>query len=555
MLRRLLLACCIGSAVLAHAGQDLKLSYVSEVDQTEQPYRLYVPDAYDGSRALPLVVVMHGTGGDEGTFFDDPRYDAGDIEGAAEKHEVLVVSPDGRGITEYRGIGENDVLRVIERVQKDYRVDADRIYLTGHSMGGTGSAYLALHHPDLFAAAAPLAAAYSFPWLARNARHVPFLWVGGAEDLEFYLRGVSVGVERMRKFGADVTVELLPGQEHFGPVQDMDRIFAWLLQHRRDPHPTSYVFEADTPKHGRAWWTSIEQMEVPGRIAFLRTEADGGKARIRTENIRELLFVPDSEVFDLTAPLELILDGRGVFSGRLKPDQQLRAWLSGGSWTAQAEARTPYDPATYRGHPVATAPRMLEMGDEAEKPLANWIADAMLAAVDGADLALLNTYAHRGLPIAPGTVDIVDLIQCHRPFDQYLVTAELTGADLIEILDDNLPDPERDRASRIDKTGASPIVHLAGARYSFDPRRPRGQRIVETDLDPQRTYRVVMQAQVVERESVRLAGRYKDIDYTITGIPFTLALYGHAARSGRIEAAREGRVVDLSASKNSETNR
>ena len=72
---------------------------------------------------------------------------------------VLLVSPHGCGTTEYRGIGENDVLCVLEEVRKRYRVDDDRVYLTGHSMGGTRAAYLALHHPDQFAAVAPLAAA------------------------------------------------------------------------------------------------------------------------------------------------------------------------------------------------------------------------------------------------------------------------------------------------------------------------------------------------------------------------------------------------------------
>jgi len=83
---------------------------------------------------------MHGTGGNENTLFDDPAYQHITLRQAAEKHGVIVVSPHGRGITEYRGIGEHDVLSVLEEVRKRYPIDPERIYLTGHSMGRTGAA-------------------------------------------------------------------------------------------------------------------------------------------------------------------------------------------------------------------------------------------------------------------------------------------------------------------------------------------------------------------------------------------------------------------------------
>ena len=42
-------------------GQDLRLSYRSAIDDTEQPYALYVPVGYDGRRSWPLVINLHGT--------------------------------------------------------------------------------------------------------------------------------------------------------------------------------------------------------------------------------------------------------------------------------------------------------------------------------------------------------------------------------------------------------------------------------------------------------------------------------------------------------------
>ncbi len=520
------------------SGQDLRLFYRSAVDNTEQPYRLYVPSAYrsDGP-ALPLVIAMHGTGGNEGTLFDGDSYKQGALKRAAETHEMLVASPLGRGVTEYRGIGENDVFEVLEAVRSHYRVDPDRIYLTGHSMGGTGAAYLALHHPDLFAAAAPLAAAYSFPWLARNAVSVPFLWIGGAQDAEFYHRGVAAGVERMRMFGAPVISEALPGEGHGGPVKDFDRVLAWLGKHKRDPHPRSYFFELDTPLHGEAWWTRVERIAQPGRMASIEARADSReRAVFNTVNVAAFVFHPDRTVFEAGAPLEVMVNGRGVWKAIITDGQDLR--IAAG--TARLVPAKPRNLTAWHTETVARAPLSLDMqGDE--KLLANWITDAMRYAT-GADIALWGGWAYRGLAIPQGEVDMVDLIQCGRPFDQYLVTVRLTGSEIRAILDDNVPHPKKDQPTRIDSPGASRLLQISGASYVFDPHAQDGKKIVSTTLQPERVYRVVLEGQVVERETALLAGRFRKLNYETTGIPFTLALYGYAARTGRIEARQEGRV-------------
>jgi poly(3-hydroxybutyrate) depolymerase len=92
-------------------GKDLQLSLRSAMDQVEVQYRLYVPSKYNGVTPLPLVVALHGTTGNQNTFFEDPCNPDGTIAWAAERHGMLVVGPYGRGSKEYRGIAENTSLR------------------------------------------------------------------------------------------------------------------------------------------------------------------------------------------------------------------------------------------------------------------------------------------------------------------------------------------------------------------------------------------------------------------------------------------------------------
>jgi hypothetical protein len=172
--------------------------------------------------------------------------------------------------------------------------------------------------------------------------------------------------------------------------------------------------------------------------------------------------------------------------------------------------------------------------------LGTWIADALRAST-GADLALYN---HRvteiDRPIPAGTVDAVDVLQCSLPGDQNLVTVELLGRDIIEILDANIPTRDGNGGP-----AANLLVQISGAHYSFDRRLQPGSRIVTSSLQPDKSYAVALEGQVVERETLRLAGRFKKLRYTTTDVPFTVALYGYAAGSGEITVSREERIREV----------
>lgn len=492
----------VSFAGAAPPGKDLRLTYRSAIDHTDQPYRIYVPSNYDGRRAWPLLLVLHGTSGNQNTLFDDERQGKGHMQLVAEKYGVLLVSPFGRGVTEYRGIGENDLFCVLEDMKKRFQVDEDRIYISGHSMGGTGAAYQAMHHPDVYAAAVAFAPAYSFPWLAGNARLVPIWWIMAADDSDFYHMGINPGIERMRALGAPVEYLNMPGEQHAGPLKKFEAAVQWMLTHRRRAHPKQYEFIVDTPLHGRVWWTSVNRIEKPGRIAVVKAEAEGNnRVRFTLTNVADLSFIPDPKIFRQGRRLAVVVDGNTVFDGRIPILRELKI----ASGRASVQPISPFSRTSFRTHPVGNAAESLD-AKSASAPLANWIADAMRHAT-GADLALYNRRHYRGLPLPAGTVDVVDLIQASRPFDQYLVQVSLSGREIAEIIEANAAEADR-------------MVFLSGAR--------------PIDLVADRKYNVALEGQVVERETMYLAGKFKKIPFRVTDVPFTLALYGYAARQKNI---------------------
>lgn len=540
-------------------GQDLRFSYRSKIDGARQPYAVYVPKSYDGSIAWPLIINLHGTSsgfGEEHVGETSVGYgpDRNALYlWAAENHGAIMATPHGRGITEFRGTGEHDVLSVLEEVKQRYNVDEDRISLTGLSMGGTGSFEIGLHHPGLFSAVAPMASANSFPWLAANGQHVPFWCIGGEFDRDFVHNGGLVCAEKMIELGHPTHLSVMKTREHSDFEPEMfDEVVEWLLQHKVVRQPKEYSFSADLPMYGQAYWTAIDGMTRPGPIATIHARlVSPSRVSLTTENASAIAVLPALDLFDLEGPIVVKVDGAAAFSGLVAPNQELKFTLEDGSWTASVEPRRQTSLTDWRVNPVAEAPEELTMAG-IESPLANWVSDAMRAAT-GADLAMYNRRYHRGRPIRKGTVDEVDLLQCFSPGAHYLAIAELTGRDVLDIVEDNIEVPYHVGHSypmTVELGENEFLVQPSGFSYAFERGRPDGQRVVEHDLDERRTYKVALEgqvprlAQVWRRATLRIADKYP-MEHEVTDVPNRGALYAHALRTGRIEAAVEGRIREL----------
>lgn len=126
--------------------------FVSRIDGSVQPYGLTIPATYDGSKPMRLDVWLHGTQQE----LNEVRF----LAQQARPHETsqipaedyIQLEPFGRMNHSYRYYGETDVFEAIASVQQRYKIDAKRILIRGHSMGGQGAWRLGLQHPGFFAA-------------------------------------------------------------------------------------------------------------------------------------------------------------------------------------------------------------------------------------------------------------------------------------------------------------------------------------------------------------------------------------------------------------------
>ena len=258
------------------------ISRESGQDGIHQHYGLYLPHVYDDadrSEVVPLTFWLHWRGGkahSAGTLSPRIMRDNGEGRGG------IVVSPRGRGTSEwYLGKGHVDFNEVWDDVFASFAADENRVYVTGHSMGGWGSYLLSILYPDRFAASFPVAgpvtqgawtgadfegcddmkydeyspcyietnssdprAQHTRP-LLENLRNVPIaIFQGGIDEL-VPTSGVTRQVERLTQLGYRHRYYLFPTYEHYShPVVDewMEGV-RYTNQFVRDPNPAhvSYI--------------------------------------------------------------------------------------------------------------------------------------------------------------------------------------------------------------------------------------------------------------------------------------------------------------------------
>jgi predicted esterase len=226
-----------------------------------QDYAMHVPAGYDGSAARPLVVYLHGYTG----LPEEPFHNPTGLVQALDARGWLLASALGRGDWFYRGgtPGEADVLEVIADVSRHYRVDPDRIYLMGHSMGGYGTNNVAMHHPDLFAAVAPAEGTDSTD-LHANLRNTPWFEMTAEEDLDTQGAQAKGLYAALSADGYDATLldYRLKTHEYSSIYDTLPRLLAFFASHRRATRPAVVSWTRpvgqDNPALGQvydgAWW-------------------------------------------------------------------------------------------------------------------------------------------------------------------------------------------------------------------------------------------------------------------------------------------------------------
>jgi len=171
-------------------------------------YRFYKPLHFDPAKAYPLVLSLHG-GGPRRRFDDllEPfnpgfAYGIGRLVSpdTQSKHPVFVVVPWSAGGGWDAG-NIRLVMGILDSLRAEFKIDPKRIYVTGQSMGGSGTWAILAEHPNVFAAAIPICG-WGDPATAEKIKDTPIWVIHGNADKIMPVAGSRAMVKALLKAGA-----------------------------------------------------------------------------------------------------------------------------------------------------------------------------------------------------------------------------------------------------------------------------------------------------------------------------------------------------------------
>lgn len=119
-------------------------------------YAVSVPKGYSPERSVPLVLVLH-PGGERMRYYGS-AFMKRLVEPGLAGLGAVMIAPDCPAASWTDPSADRAVMALMQQTLETYAIDRRRVVVTGYSMGGRGTWFMASHHPDLFTAAIPMAA-------------------------------------------------------------------------------------------------------------------------------------------------------------------------------------------------------------------------------------------------------------------------------------------------------------------------------------------------------------------------------------------------------------
>jgi hypothetical protein len=271
-------------------------TYHSAVDDSDQPYALFLPNSFTPDKPYPLVIALHEEESNhifqlKRLFGIPTRFGESGLQALSLRTftvpgniDFIVACPFARGSMGYQGIAEQDVYDVLADVKRRFPIDEDRIYLTGSGMGGGGALWLALTRPGDWAAVAAVCpdTVPGSEELAPNALNLPIRLFQGELDPLVPVESTRAWHRRLLNAGAPVEYIEYPGVRHnaWEFAYKNAAIFAWLAQFRRNAAPDHIHFVTRSPRYNTAYGLRIDGFQ-PGQLATI----DANRNNVQTQNL------------------------------------------------------------------------------------------------------------------------------------------------------------------------------------------------------------------------------------------------------------------------------
>ena len=218
-------------------GTDDILSYKhASYPDIKLNFKIYIPESYSPNKKYALVTFLHGLGGENmnpknlsgGTFFSN-------IKASKYGEDTIYLIPQCPKDMTWPDNRETITVayELIMSLSTHLSIDKSRLYISGHSNGSKGVAYMLMEHPNTFAAAVMGSGASSLKYytnLENIATASVWMFIGTADEVSGFYQNVNNLYNALKELGADVKYTEFKGLGHniFGTVGNTEGLIDWV---------------------------------------------------------------------------------------------------------------------------------------------------------------------------------------------------------------------------------------------------------------------------------------------------------------------------------------
>jgi predicted esterase len=318
-------------------------AYLDDTDGSVQPFIRYLPAVFGGRAGgeggaetpeeerrgcpvltpspqiptpknvkLPLIVYLHGYS-PYLNIVNWGRIPDGLVKLASQVNACIAM-PFARSNTDFQGIGEQDVLNVIQHMKKRYNIDEDRIILAGMSMGGMGVWTIGAHYPHLFAGLLVISGRgdYYFwhkikrdslpgyqQWLIdkefgashlQNLSNLPIRSFHGTNDTLIPIAEARRMRDLLGRKNSLFKYEEIIGGNHWidDKVYENKKLKAWIKNIRRK-NPERFEYISFHPAYSQAYWLHLGEFSKKAKTGKITVNIKGDKVFIRATGIKNII--------------------------------------------------------------------------------------------------------------------------------------------------------------------------------------------------------------------------------------------------------------------------
>jgi predicted esterase len=238
-------------------------------DEPPMSYYVQLPPEYDPHRLYPTILTLHGGGStaqEQVDWWAGSMTPEGSRAGQAGRYGYIVIAPAwGREQQSAYGYTLNEHMAVLHTLRdacRHFAIDTDRVFLSGHSMGGDAAWDIGLSHPDLWAGVIPIVASadkyVKHYW--EQGKFVPLYVIEGEKDGDKIARNADFFDTCLTASGMNFTLVEFQGRGHEHFSDEILRLFDWMGRLKRDFARKTFVCKTMRPWDNFFWWVEIADL-------------------------------------------------------------------------------------------------------------------------------------------------------------------------------------------------------------------------------------------------------------------------------------------------------